>query len=142
MRILLLLSEAHGPMNKDKIAALDFMSIYGRSCGLLDTNINGENRFNFAEFARKRELVTEGLSEAVRRDLVSVSTESNGFSYSLNDRGLDIVRRIESSYASQYLKAASSIISKLEDSTDIELLELINKKANEAKDDGYAELLD
>lgn len=142
LRLLMLLSEAGAPMDKDKIAALDFISIYARSCGLMDSNINGENRFNFAEFAQKRELVSDALAEAVRRDLVSVSTGEDGFSYSLNERGRDVAAKAASAYADRYYEASSRVLEELGYMTGIELLDFINGKANEAKDGGYAELLD
>lgn len=142
LRILILLNEANSPMDKDKIAALDFISIYGKSCGMLESNINGENRFNFAEFARKRELVTEAISDAVRRDFLIVSADSHGFSYALNDRGARVLQGIDSSYARGYAQAASVVVNELGDRMDVDLLRLINQKANEAKDNGNAELLD
>lgn len=142
LRTLLLLNEAAKPMNKDEIAALDFIVIYARSCGLLESNLNGDNRFNFAEFARKRELVSEALCDAVKRDLVDVSNSNDGFRFEANDRGRAVVASIDSNYAGQYRYAASSILAELDDYSGLELLELINRKANEAKEDGNAELLD
>ena len=142
LRTLLLMESAGRPMNKDEIAALDFIAIYGRSCGLLDSNLNGDNRFSFAEFARKRELVSEALCDAVKRDLVNVTNSKEGFLFDTNYRGHEAVANIGSSYAERYKRAATSVLAQLGGRSGLELLELINLKANEAKEDGYGELLD
>lgn len=142
LRALLLMESADRPMNKDEIAALDFIVIYGRSCGLLDSNLNGDNRFNFAEFARKRELVSEALCDAVKRNLVNVTNSEEGFLFGINERGHEAVAGIGSSYAERYRHAATSVLTKLSRHSGLELLKLINLRANEAKENGYAELLD
>lgn len=139
--MLILMDASNRPMNKDEIAALDFVVIYGRSCGLLDSNLNGDNRFNFSEFARKRELVSEALCDAVKRDLVKVTNSKEGFRFEINSRGHEAVANIESSYAKGYMHSAGFVLARLSDYSGLELLELINRKANEAKEDGYAELL-
>ena len=57
LRLLLLVDTLNGPANVDRLAALDFICIYGKKCKVLDRNLHGDNAFGFAEFANKREKI-------------------------------------------------------------------------------------
>ena len=57
LRLLLLVDTLNGPANADRLAALDFICIYGKKCKVLDRNLHGDNAFGFAEFANKREKI-------------------------------------------------------------------------------------
>ena len=53
LRVLLLVNTVGQPINSDRIVALDFISIYGKKCKVLDKNLHGDNEFGFSEFTRK-----------------------------------------------------------------------------------------
>ena len=55
LRILLLSSTLKKPANVDRLAALDFICIFGKKCKVLDKNLHGDNEFGFSEFTTKRE---------------------------------------------------------------------------------------
>ena len=67
LRVLLLADTLNNSANVDRLAALDFICIYGKKCKVLDKNLHGDNEFGFAEFANKREKITEAvkLSESM-----------------------------------------------------------------------------
>ena len=66
LRILLLIDTMNVPANADRIAALDFICIYGKKCKVLDKNLHGDNKFGFSEFANKRRKITEAIKLSVR----------------------------------------------------------------------------
>ena len=80
----------NAPANVDRLAALDFICIYGKKCKVLDKNIHGDNEFGFAEFANKREKIIEVIKFSVRNDSLSVKHTDQGFLYSINDRGRSV----------------------------------------------------
>lgn len=61
LRLLLLADMLNAPANVDRLAALDFICIYGKKCKVLDKNLHGDNEFGFAEFINKREKITEAV---------------------------------------------------------------------------------
>lgn len=129
LRVLLLLSEAPNRPNVDRIAAIDFISIYGKSFGMLDSDLHGVNRFNFAEFTRKREMISKAIDLAVANDLIDIGRTPDGLVFGINDRGRKLLDGTISSYAISYLSGLKEIICKLWKREDIELLEFINRKA-------------
>lgn len=129
LRVLLLLSEAPNRPNVDKIAAIDFISIYGKSFGMLDNDLHGVNRFNFAEFTHKRGMISKAIDLAVANDLIDIRRTPDGLVFAINDRGRELLDGITSSYATSYLSGLKEIIYKLWKREDIELLEFINRKA-------------
>lgn len=68
LRLLLLADTLNAPANMDRLAALDFICIYGKKCKVLDKNLHGDNEFGFAEFTNKREKITEAVKLSVRND--------------------------------------------------------------------------
>ena len=79
LRILLLADTVGKPMNVDRLAALDFICIFGKKCRVLDKNLHGDNEFGFSEFTTKRERITEAVKIAVKNDFLKVETTNKGF---------------------------------------------------------------
>ena len=91
LRLLLLIDTLDTPANVDRLAALDFICIYGKKCKVMDKNLHGDNEFGFAEFANKREKITEAVNLSVRNDFIKVEHTENGLLYSINNRGRQVV---------------------------------------------------
>ena len=92
LRLLLLADTLNAPANVDRLAALDFICIYGKKCKVLDKNLHGDNEFGFAEFTNKREKITEAVKLSVRNDFFKVEHTDQGFLYSINYRGRQVVQ--------------------------------------------------
>lgn len=119
LRLLLLTDTLNAPANVDRFAALDFICIYGKKCKVLDKNLHGDNEFGFAEFANKREKITEAIKLSVRNDFLSVKHTDQGFLYSINDRGRSVVQGIQSPYAKSYVVGARIVCRKFSNYTDM-----------------------
>lgn len=51
LRILLILETSRNQsFSADMLAAIDFISIYGREFGISDENLHGDNNYKFSEF--------------------------------------------------------------------------------------------
>lgn len=96
LRLLLLADTLNVPANVDRLAALDFICIYGKKCKVLDKNLHGDNEFGFAEFTNKREKITEAVKLSVRNDFFKVQHTDQGFLYSINDRSRQVVQGVQS----------------------------------------------
>lgn len=134
LRVLLLADTLDTPANVDRRAALDFICIYGKKCKVLDKNLHGDNEFGFAEFANKREKITEAIKLSVRNDFINVEHTERGFLYSINDRGREIVQNIQSSYARAYTVGAKIVCRKFSGFTDDGVLQYISDRAMESKE--------
>ena len=135
LRILLLADAADKPLNVDRLAALDFICIFGKKCRVLDKNLHGDNEFGFSEFTIKRERIAEAVKIAVKNDFLVVETSDEGFTYGINDRGKAIVTGVQSPYARSYTVGAKIVCSRFAGYTDDEILRYISDLSAEAKED-------
>lgn len=130
LRVLLVLSSIQPKAaTVDRIAAYDFITIYGRDFGVSQNNLHGDSNFNFSELASKRASCNEGIKEFVLDGLVSINHTKEGFTYYLNDSGKTYVKSLSSDYAVQYLAISKEVHIMFADKSDEEIIKLINKKA-------------
>jgi len=134
LRVLLLFNVLEKPVNIDRITALDFICIYGKKCKVLDKNLHGDNEFGFAEFANKREKITEAIKLSVRNDYIVVDQCDEGFVYAINSRGAEVVNAIQSPYSKAYAVGAKIVCRRFANVTDDAILKFISDKAIEAKE--------
>ena len=134
LRILLLAETVNKPMNIDRLAALDFVCIFGKKCRVLDKNLHGDNEFGFSEFTTKRERITEAAKLAVKNDFLRVENTKEGFVYSINDRGKMVNKGLQSPYARAYVVGAKIINTRFSTYTDEEILQYISDLSTEAKE--------
>lgn len=132
LRVLLLTDTLNIPVNADRLAALDFICIYGKMCKVLDKNLHGDNDFGFAEFASKREKITEALKLSVRNNFIKVEHTNQGFVYSINERGHQIVKNIQSPYARSYIIGAKIVCRRFSNVTDEGVLQYISDRATKS----------
>ena len=129
LRVLLTL-EAAGEQSEtsDMIAAADFITIYGRDFSMADENLHGDNNFKFSEFALLRELVNKAVKRLVVDGLINVSSKNNnGFSYSINRKGLDYCAMFRNDYAETYRHIAQQARTYMMNKSERETLVLINQ---------------
>ena len=53
LRIVLLLDAFGTPQNTDMLYATDFIVVYGKTFGLADEDLNGDNQYKFSEFVSR-----------------------------------------------------------------------------------------
>jgi hypothetical protein len=100
----------------------------------LDKNLHGDNEFGFAEFANKREKITEAVKLSVRNDFINVEHTDQGFLYSINDRGRQVVQGIQSPYAKSYVVGAKMVCRRFSNYSDENILQFISDRATESKE--------
>ena len=124
----------NSPANVDRLAALDFICIYGKKCKVLDKNLHGDNEFGFAEFANKREKITEAVKLSVRNDYMNVENTDQGFLYRINERGKQVVQGVQSPYAKLYVVGAKIVCRRFSSYADKDILQFISNRATESKE--------
>lgn len=134
LRILLLTETVNKSMNIDRMAALDFICIFGKKCRVLDKNLHGDNEFGFSEFTTKRERITEAAKLAVKNNFLMVENTKDGFAYSINARGKQVNKGLQSPYARAYVIGAKIVISRFSAYSDEEILEYISDLSTKAKE--------
>ena len=134
LRILLLTETVNKPMNIDRMAALDFICIFGKKCRVLDKNLHGDNEFGFSEFTTKRERITEAAKLAVKNNFLMVENTKDGFAYSINARGKQVNKGLQSPYARAHVIGAKIVNSRFSAYSDEEILEYISDLSTKAKE--------
>lgn len=103
--LLILESLKNKSYTTDMIAAIDFISIYSREFEITDQNLHGENNYKFSEFTLRRDLIQKSIKQLVLDDLIKVSSTKKGFTYTINQKGLDYSQYLSSDYATAYRRA-------------------------------------
>ena len=116
-------------MTLDKIAAVDFMTIYARDFGLAAYNLNGNHSLSFSEVASKRVLVGKAIKQLVLNRLVSAVQNRSGFTYEITEKGARICDELTSDYTDEYIVMSQAVYKQLEGKSEVELLAEINKRA-------------
>lgn len=125
-RILLLLSVCQeSKLSIDRIAALDFIAIYGVDFGVSEKNLHGMNSFRFSEYAGRRHLIHDGIKALVVSGYVQFYPHRQGFLYGISEEGLSFCRRLCDDYAKTYIANASRAIHLLKEYSDRELAKVI-----------------
>jgi hypothetical protein len=129
LRIMLLLEAAQdGALTESTIAALDYITVYSHDFGLSVSNLHGENKYRFGEFASRRATIKKAIKQLVLDRLVEATRSSNGFYYKLSDDGLDFSSSLDTEYANAYYEAATQVLADVGKS-ERTLEDLINQRS-------------
>lgn len=129
MRVLLLLFVDGRPKTSDMIAAIDFLTVYGKSFGITDTNLHGENAYKYGEFANRRRIVKQALKTLVVDGKVDVYEKDGGFHFAINDAGETFCALLTSAYAEEYMQTAKLVLAYIGNKTERALIMEINKQS-------------
>lgn len=129
IRILLLLEHSTQEfLSSDLIAALDFITVYGKEFGVSEKNLHGDNRFKYSELPSRRQVVAQSIRTLVTDGMLSISLK-NGFEYAINDKGIDFVDSLESLYALEYSEIVRNTFRKYGKIEEAELFKIIQTKS-------------
>lgn len=113
----------------DMVAALDFITAYGKEFAVSDENLHGESSYKFSEFALRREMVRDALKLLVVEGLVEVKSASNGFVCRLSTHGIDYCAKLGGDYALSYRSAAQNACAYVQGRSDRQVLAEINNRS-------------
>ena len=134
LRLLLLADTLNTLANVDRLAALDFICIYGKSvrCWIKTfMEIMSSVLLSLQTSAKK---ITEAVKLSVRNDFIKAEHTEQGFLYSINDRGRQVVQGVQSPYAEAYVVGAKIVCRRFAGYTDESILQYISDKSTEAKE--------
>lgn len=129
LRILILLSFFKDSLTVDKITAWDFIAVNGKSFGLTDIDLHGENSFTICEYTARREQITIAIKELVLRGLITIEESYNGFRYKISILGENIVEQFQTNYAEDYAVALQKTAPLCLDKDERQLIKYINDNA-------------
>jgi hypothetical protein len=128
LRVLLVLSAAKKrSVTADMIAAVDFITVYGKDFGVSDENLHGDNNFKFSEFTVRRENVTKAIKGLMLDGLVTVAVKDGGFSYSITEVGINYCSKFENEYAIIFQELAKRTWTFVSSQPERKIMELINR---------------
>lgn len=132
IRFLLLLKEIYPKsISKEKICALDFITIYGKEFKLTPINLQGDNSFGFSEYLSKRKNMAKFISFLVKKGLIDLDFDNEGYLYKINALGIDLVNKFESDYAFLYEDFLNNVIDKYLNFNEKQLFDVIFKVKGE-----------
>lgn len=124
--VLILYSVGSRGMTLDRIVSYDFITLYGKDFGVSETNLHGQNPFNFSELSAKRAICSDGIKSFVLGGLIAVTQTQYGFIYSITQIGNKYVQALESDYKRQYLDILKAVHQKYDLVSDVALVNMIN----------------
>lgn len=133
LRLLLILYITNSKgLSVDRLAAYDFITLYGKDFDITDTNLNGMNSFNFSEIPTRREICVKGIKEFALDGLIKVERSKNGFKYKISEAGKVYVESLDSDYSKQYISTVMKVLNSFDNVSDSALVKEINSKAVQA----------
>ena len=130
IRVLLILYAIRPrSISADRIAAYDFIAIYGQDFGITDFNLHGNSLYTFSEFPSKRKLIAQGIKEAALDGMITVKQADSGFHYQINKTGITYIKSLENTYSKQYLDSVKTVHQIYGRKSDMNLMTEINTKA-------------
>ncbi len=130
LRAMLILSNIKSSgMTIDRLAAYDFMTIYGKDFEVSERNLHGDSSYSFSELTSKRAICSEGVKGFVLDGLIAVNRTQRGFLYKLTAAGRKYIGALESDYKEQYITIARNVLKKFARKSDAAILKEISGKA-------------
>ena len=130
LRILIILSELKPKqLSVEKIESYDFASIFGKTLGISEHNLNGDGFYSFAEFLSRRPLIEESLRNLVLSGLALATAGKNGFLYSASEQGIAAANNLNNSYATNYKNELKNAVRFFKHKNDEEIVATISDMA-------------
>lgn len=129
LRMLIILNTVQSRLSVDRIAALDFISIYGKDFGVSAYNLHGDNDYRFSEYTSKREIVSQALKELVLGGYIIPHCNKSGFNYSISSNGTMFCESLNDQYAEDYADIVKKANSLFLEYSDRKLIRSINEYA-------------
>lgn len=138
LRIILLLDAFGMPQNVDMLYATDFMVVYGKTFGISDEDLNGDNQYKFSEFASRRSVVLNALKELVLDGLAKPYHVGSGIVFQITPEGETFCRSLDSDYAHEYSDTAKEAVKLVKGKSERAVIAGINKMSAQSVGKGAA----
>lgn len=132
LHVVLLLDVVSAAITHDRITDYDFIAVYCEDFGIADRSLNGENGFAFSELSARRNLTKAAIKDLVVDGLVVAVDGEGGILYSISENGRKMSEGFQSEYASRYKELIRLVVERYKDSSDVQLLNAINKQSTKS----------
>ena len=130
LRVLMVLIADEKPKTMDMIAAMDFIAVYGRTFGITDANLHGENFYKYGEFSARRTAVKRAVRQLLQNEMVDVYEKEDGFYFGASDVGETYCLSLTSQYAIEYSLSVKAVVSYIGKKSDKEVIKAIISKSS------------
>lgn len=124
-RLMILLDECDMPKTLDWLYIVDFMAVYSATFGINDQNLNGNNSYQFSEFASHRENIKEALKNLVLTGTAQAVGYNSGISYIVTPEGEEFCKSLSGVYAREYRENVRMVIKTIGEKSERTLIEEI-----------------
>jgi hypothetical protein len=108
-------------LDEFQITAIDFISVYAGDFGILDENLHGYGSYRFSEYLSRKTLVSDALRQLVLSRLLVIHATQSGYTYSISDQGMEFFKRIDNSYAKEYVLAVKAVLKRFNGVNSVEM---------------------
>lgn len=129
-RVLLILYPLRKPISSDMVAILDFITLYSGTLGIGGKDLNGQNSFAFCEYMARQSIIKEGIKNMSVYGLIDIHKTTNGFCYTINNKGKEFVQSLTSNYKTEYLQNLKVTLNFTKNKKEKTLISFINEKTN------------
>lgn len=137
LRVLIALSVNENPKSVDMLAAMDFLSVYGKNFGITEANLHGDNSYKYGEFSNRRIMIKKAIRSLILKEMVDVYEKDDGYYYSINDVGEAFCDSLTSEYAADYAQAAKAASAYMAAKSEREVVkEIISKSTADLRTGG------
>lgn len=127
-RILLMMASTPDlSLDEFQITALDFIAVYAGDFDILDENLHGYGNYRFSEYLSRKTLVSDALRQLVLSRFLAIHTTESGYSYSISDSGMAFFKKIDNSYAKEYVLAVKAVLKHFNGANSIDMDQEINR---------------
>ena len=100
LRVALILNEYHPLcLTSDTITKIDFISVYGSTFEISETNLQGDNIFKFSQLPIRHQLIEQALKRLIYKGLATINFDEKGFVYKISQKGIKYSDSLTSDYA-------------------------------------------
>lgn len=129
LRMLIILNTVQSRLSIERIAALDFITIYGKDFGVSEYNLHGNNDYRFGEYPSRREMISKAIKELVLRGYIIPHCNKSGFNYSISKNGKIFCKSLNDKYAEDFTDIAKKANLQYLEYSDRKLVRFINEYA-------------
>ena len=126
LRVVLILDEYHPLcLTSDTITNIDFISVYGATFEIAETNLHGDNIFKFSQLTIRNQIIEQALITLLYKGLATIDFDERGFVYKISEKGMIYSASLTSDYANTFRETVFKTRKFIINNTEQDVLNMI-----------------
>ena len=129
LRALLALSCCETAKSAYEIAIIDFIAVYGKTFGISEINLHGDNDFMYSELPARRTNTIQSIKVLALNGLIDIVYSNNELLYQINESGSSYIQSFKCEYSKEYLALTERALGYIGTKTMRKIIAEIDRKA-------------